>query len=266
VNFDKFTNYKRGLLCDFSTLSYFYLMEQNEQLIALINKFENWAKKQYFSLKDLFPTINKTFIYPMDLSINSSWIVGEKEFNNLTFFGEKLKNIQEKASDKILAGGYLEKRTLYTSSLFVRKINDEFDRRNTHLGIDFWLPKNTPIHAILEGEVVCASVDLEHKGYGGLVILKHTIEDFYFYSLYGHLSVKSALKNTIGDVLKKDEKIAELGDSIENGDWVPHLHFQIMLTLLEYQNDFPGVAFESEIEIWKRICPNPNLLFKLEQL
>ncbi|KRP30445.1 MAG: hypothetical protein ABS28_06495 [Cryomorphaceae bacterium BACL22 MAG-120619-bin32] len=62
-------------------------MEQNEQLIALINKFENWAKKQYFSLKDLFPTINKTFIYPMDLSINSSWIVGEKEFNNLTFFG-----------------------------------------------------------------------------------------------------------------------------------------------------------------------------------
>jgi murein DD-endopeptidase MepM/ murein hydrolase activator NlpD len=251
---------------NFSTLSYFYLMRQDEQLIALTNKFENWAKTQHFSLIELFPTIHKTAICPLDISINSTWIGGEDEFNNLPFFEEKIEKLQAEYPDKIIAGGYLEKRALYTSEMYVRKINEKFDRRNTHLGIDFWLPKNTPIHAILEGEVVCASVDLEHKGYGGLVILKHTLEDFHFYSLYGHLSVKSALKNVIGDVIKKGVKIAELGDANENGDWVPHLHFQIMLTLLDYENDFPGVAFESEIEIWKSICPNPNLFFKLEGL
>ena len=36
--------------------------------------------------------------------------------------------------------------------------------------------------------------------------------------------------------------------------------------VLDYKNDFPGVALESELEFWKMICPNPNLLFKLDSL
>lgn len=252
-------------------------MEQNEYVTAFKNKygflkhpnktkFENWANQQSFSLTDLFPTINKKEVYPLDLSIAGNWIGGENEFNNLTVFEEKLNKHQKEAPDKILAGGYLEKRALYTSSIYVRKINDTFDRRNTHLGVDFWLPKNTPVHAILDGEVVCTANDTEHKGYGGLVILKHAVEDFHFYTLYGHNTVESVLKNNIGTVLKKGTQIAVLADAAENGDWVPHLHFQIMLTTLDFTNDFPGVAFESEIEIWKNICPNPNLLFKLKGL
>ena len=66
--------------------------------------------------------------------------------------------------------------------------------------------------------------------------------------------------------LKKNEQIGVLGDYQENGEWVPHLHFQVMLDVLDYQNDFPGVALESELEYWKKICPNPNLLFKLDSL
>jgi murein DD-endopeptidase MepM/ murein hydrolase activator NlpD len=252
-------------------------MKQNEFLDTFENKygflkhpndtlFNNWAKKNSFSLKDLFPSIQKNEIYPLDISINSTWIGGEEEFNNLPIFEEKMKKLQAENPTKIIAGGYLEKRALYTSEMYVRKINDTFDRRNTHLGIDFWHEANTPIHAILDGEVIFSTNDNEHKGYGGLIILKHEVENFHFFTLYGHLSKKSVAEKKPGDFIKKDSKIAVLGDASENGDWVPHLHFQIMLSLLDYQNDFPGVAFESELEAWKNTCPNPNLLFKLKGL
>ena len=73
---------------------------------------------------------------------------------------------------------------------------------------------------------------------------------------------KSTLKFSLGDEIKSGEQIGVLGNTTENGDWVPHLHFQIMLSLLDFKDDFPGVALESEVPFWKSICPNPNLLFK----
>ena len=54
----------------------------------------------------------------------------------------------------------------------------------------------------------------------------------------------------IGSFVKKGEKIGEIGAISENGGWSPHLHFQLMLTLLDYQNDFPGVCMEYEKDIW----------------
>ena len=84
--------------------------------------------------------------------------------------------------------------------------------------------------------------------------------------MYGHLSKKSISKFTIGDTIKKGEQIGFLGNTLENGDWVPHLHFQIMVSLLDFKDDFPGVALENEIPFWRNMCPNPNLLFKSDAL
>ncbi len=160
----------------------------------------------------------------------------------------------------------MEKRALYTSAIYKRASDNGFERRNIHLGVDFWLPENTPVHALLEGEVVCVTNDAYPKGYGGLLILKHQVADFHFYTLYGHNTVQSVQKHAIGSRVKKGAQIAVLANASENGDWVPHLHFEIMLSRLDYTDDFPGVAFESELAIWKSICPDPNLLFKLEGL
>ncbi|WP_088323770.1 peptidoglycan DD-metalloendopeptidase family protein [Polaribacter tangerinus] len=231
-----------------------------------IDLFKSWAQKEKFSLKTLFPTINKTEAHHLDLSVHSNFINGKDDFNNLTFFEGKIMDLQKTIPNKIIAGGYLEKRALYTSSIYERKTTEGTEKRNTHLGLDFWLPENTPVHAILDGEVVCTSDDSYHKGYGGLLILKHQLKHFHFYTLYGHNTIKSVLKHRIGSFVKKGDEIAVLANATENGDWVPHLHFQVMLTLLDYTNDFPGVTFESELEIWKSICPNPNLLFKLPNL
>ena len=228
--------------------------------------FVEWTKNSTLKLSDLFPSIAKDIVHPIDLSVSSKWIGHQEEFNDLELCEFKIDRLQKTVPNKILAGGYLEPRILYTSSAYDKIGNNGRESRSIHLGIDFWLPKNTPVHALLDGEVVMAVNDAGDKEYGGLVILKHTTNGLVFYTLYGHLSVTSATKHTIGDLLKKGETIGKLGDYPENGNWAPHLHFQILLSLLDYETDFPGVAYFSQMEVWKSICPDPNLLFKLETL
>ena len=227
-------------------------------------EFKKWAENNHFSLKELFPTINKTELFHIDLSQNNTTVHTEAEFNNPTFFEGKLAEIQENNPTKIIAGGYIEKRALYTSDIY--NAENTTEKRNVHLGVDFWLPENTPVHALFDGEVICSVHQKPYKGYGGFIILKHQINTLTFYTLYGHLSEKCVQKYTAGNQIKKGDKIGVLGNYAENGEWVPHLHFQIMLSLLNYKNDFPGVALESEIPFWREVCPNPNLLFKSNQL
>ena len=47
---------------------------------------------------------------------------------------------------------------------------------------------------------------------------------------------------------------------------MPHLHFQLMLSLLDFQDDFPGVVYPNQKNIWSGFCPDPNLLFKSKVL
>lgn len=228
--------------------------------------FENWAHKNDFKLSNLFPTIAKNEVYHLDLSVSSKWIGHQEEFNDLDLFQFKINQLQKTIPNKIIAGGYLEPRPIYTSTEYDTIGNKGRESRSIHLGIDYWLPEYTPVHALFDGEVIIAVNDAGNKEYGGLVVLKHTTPSIEFYTLYGHLTVTSATQHTIGDHIKKGEKIAVLGNYPENGNWAPHLHFQIMLSLFNYTIDFPGVAYFSELNTWKSICPNPNLLFKSEAL
>ena len=227
-------------------------------------QFLEWSKNNIVSLEQLFPTVKKTEAIHIDLSKNNTTVKTEKEFNNPKYFGGKLDEIQKDNPNKIIAGGYLEKRALYTSDIYNAK--DTNEKRNVHLGIDFWLPTHTPIHSIFDGKVICSVYQKPFKGYGGFIILEHQIKGVNFYTLYGHLSKESVYKNGKGAEIKAGEQIGVLGTYAENGEWVPHLHFQVMLDLLNYENDFPGVALEKEIGFWKLVCPNPNFLFQLDTL
>ena len=229
-------------------------------------KFKDWSSKNKFSLIELFPSIDKKEVYPIDLSVSSKWIGHEKDFNNLDLFQFKINQLQKEVPSQIIAGGYLEPRALYTSSTYDKIGNKGKENRTIHLGVDYWLPELTPVHAILNGEVVIVGNDDGDKCYGGVIILKHQLENFEFYTLYGHNSIDSISKYKIGDTILKGEKIAELGNTIENGNWVSHLHFQVLLSLFDYTTDYPGVAYLSQVDVWKSICPNPNLLFKSKEL
>ena len=250
---DKFAHYSFREICGFTA-------HPDEE------KFKEWTATNDFDLSELFPSIQKNKAHLLDLSVSSTWIGHEKEFNNLELFQFKIEQLQKEVPDRIIAGGYLEPRPIYTSTEYDKIGNTGRESRTIHLGIDFWLPEKTPVHALFESEVVIAVNDTGDKEYGGLVVLKHHIQDLEFYTLYGHLSVKSATKNTVGDIIKKGEKIGDLGKYPENGNWAPHLHFQVMLSLLDYTQDFPGVTYYSQVNVWKSICLDPNLVFKCKSL
>ena len=227
-------------------------------------KFENWAKENTFKLAELFPTINRNEIHHLDLSVSSIFTGHQEEFNNLDLFQFKIDQLQKEVPNKIISGGYLEPRNLYTSTEYDTVGNYGNQSRTIHLGVDFWLPENTPVHTLFDGEVVIVENDNGDKEYGGLIVLKHQQKGFSFYTLYGHNTPESVLKYKVGDVIKKGEQVAILANYPENGNWAPHLHFQVMLSLLDYKTDFPGVAYFKQIEVWKSMCPDPNLLFKVD--
>ncbi|SDE39792.1 aminotransferase class III-fold pyridoxal phosphate-dependent enzyme [Ulvibacter litoralis] len=228
--------------------------------------FKEFIKNQSFSFSELFPSEAKEEIQLLDLNIASTWIGNTTEFNNLDLFQYKITQLQKEHPTKLIAGGYCEARPLYTASSFDKEGNNGPESRSIHLGVDFWLPEQTPVHALLDGEVFTATNNAKYKEYGGLIILKHTEDNLTFYTLYGHLSVASATRYNIGDRIAKGDCIGYLGNSSENGEWVPHLHFQVMLSMLDYEFDFPGVTYPNQLDVWKSICPDPNLFFKNKDL
>jgi len=230
------------------------------------NFFYKWSKGEEISIGELFPSIGKIEVKHLDLSVSSSWVGLKEEFNDPDIFQFKINQLQKENKNKIIAGGYLEPRPLYTSDAYDKIGNDGLEKRCIHLGIDFWIPEETPVHALYDGTVVVSINDKGEKSYGGLIILKHNFNSYKFYTLYGHLSLDSIRNISVGDKIIKGDFLANIGKSKENGNWAPHLHFQIMLSLLNYNNDFPGVCYNNQVKTWKSICPDPNLIFKNESL
>ncbi len=228
--------------------------------------FVNWAKEAPFKLKDLFPTGPGNDAFDIDLSVGSTWLGLKEDFADFGLFDFRIEELQKANPGKVIAGGYLECRGVYATDSYDKMGNSGKESRTVHLGVDFWLPAGTPVHALLDGEVVTAVNDAGDKEYGGLVILKHQLEDFSFFTLYGHLTVSSATQWKPGDRILRGEQVAVLGDYPENGNWPPHLHFQIMLSMLDFEIDFPGVGYPNQVDVFKELCPDPNLLFKLEAL
>ncbi len=224
--------------------------------------FKDWAGNQSLSLTSLFPSIAKETIHPLDLSVSGTFTGDREVANDLELFQFQIERLQSEVPDRIIAGGYLEPRALYTSEAYDRVGNKGKESRTVHLGIDFWIPVGTPVHALFDGKVVCAVNDKGDKEYGGLIILKHREDGLNFYTLYGHQSIESVGQLKSGDQIKKGQQLSIIANYPENGNWAPHLHFEVMLSLLNYANDFPGVAYPGELSIWESICPDPNLLFR----
>lgn len=163
---------------------------------------------------------------------------------------------------KIAFGGYQETRNLYKRSTVFNAENSE--ERNIHIGLDLWINASAPIYAALEGTIHSFKNNNSLGDYGPTIILQHTIEDFTFHTLYGHLSVESLTDKKIGNVVKKGEKIATLGLPPINGDYAPHLHFQIIIDLEDNFGDYPGVCSQNKVAFYIKNCPDPNLLLKIK--
>ena len=178
---------------------------------------------------------------------------------------KKLNTLVEKFLDnRVGVGLYGEKRKVYKSDHYLSSLNKN-KRRDIHLGIDIFVNKNTALKAPLNGKIVILHNNNFKYDYGPTIVMEHNINELKFYTLYGHLSKKCLTKLNIGQNIKKGEWIGEIGGYEINGNWPPHLHFQIMLSLLNEKNNFSGVGEEYLLQIWKQISPDPNIILNLPQ-
>jgi murein DD-endopeptidase MepM/ murein hydrolase activator NlpD len=203
----------------------------------------------------------KDYIH-IDLSTKNSAL---KDVNNFSTkdLENYIENYKKSNNAKVAYGGYLEQRDMYKRSEYFNHSNPE-DRRNIHIGLDLWIEADAPIYAPLEGEIDSFKNNRNYGDYGPTIILKHNINGVHFYTLYGHLSLQSLEDIKIGDQIKLGQKIATLGSMQVNGDYPPHLHFQIIKDIKENSGDYPGVVNRSGLEFYRSNCPDPNLLLKLE--
>jgi murein DD-endopeptidase MepM/ murein hydrolase activator NlpD len=156
-------------------------------------------------------------------------------------------------------GGYFENRTLY-NDLELFKIGQQ--PRSLHLGVDIWGDAGTTVFAALEGTVHSFQDNNNVGDYGPTIILEHDLEGLKLYSLYGHLSIESLLGLHEGMVIEKGEKLGEFGAFDENGNWPPHLHFQLMFDMQGHKGDYPGACLLAEKEAWQQNIPDPNLILQ----
>jgi len=227
-----------------------------------IKQFTNFLEQ--LSIKDVLvidKLISKNNYVAIDISKNNLEL---KTFDvsSAAEWEKYITSYLKKNNAKVAFGGYLEVRNLYDRSSHFKSQSKE-KLRNIHLGIDLWCTKNTKVLAVLDGEIHSFKNNNNYGDYGPTIILKHQIKNNVFYSLYGHLSLKSIKNIKIGDHFKQGEVIGFLGNSSINGEYAPHLHFQIIKDLEDNLGDYPGVSSKENLDFYKENCPNPNILLKL---
>ena len=217
-------------------------------------------------LKSLPPTtvidsnIELSKYIALDLSVTNKELIANKP-ENADDFELFISNFLKKNNAEVAFGGYIEGRTLYQRSTIFK--NDSISERNIHIGLDLWTKVGTTVLAPLNGKVHSFKNNIGLGDYGPTILLEHTVENEIFYTLYGHLSLESIENLSVGTFFNKGEQIGTLGSSDVNGDYAPHLHFQIIHNIEAYFGDYPGVCSTNDLNFYIENCPDPNLLLKI---
>jgi murein DD-endopeptidase MepM/ murein hydrolase activator NlpD len=159
-------------------------------------------------------------------------------------------------------GGYLENRVLYARS---RHFDGGEEPRRLHLGTDIWGKAGTPVLSPLDGIVHSFAFNNRDGDYGATIVLTHRVAEFSFHTIYGHLSLNSIKNLSEGKNISKGEVFSEFGMRFENGNWPPHLHFQIIMDMGQWIGDYPGVCRLSERSYWIENSPDPDLILQMNK-
>ncbi|HAF27991.1 MAG TPA: peptidase M23 [Bacteroidales bacterium] len=206
--------------------------------------------------------LNDNNVYVFDFS-DKNMDLYKIDLNSTEAFTEYVFNTLKKENKKVGVGGYMEDRLIYKRSIH---FDNEGEPRSIHLGVDLWIEKGTAVYSPLPGIVHSFKVNEAFGDYGPTLILEHLIDNTKFYTLYGHLSLVSLRDKKKGQQIRRGDLIASIGDEKVNGNWPPHLHFQIITDMLGNEGDFPGVAPPSAKEYFRNLCIDPNLILKINKL
>ncbi len=217
--------------------------------------------KSIQDIKVLDSSIDYADYVALDLSVTNTKLA-KVNITNAASFEYYIENHLSKNNAKVAFGGYFEIRNLYKRSTIF--YDNKSEERNIHIGLDLWVKAGTKVLAALDGKIHSFQNNSALGDFGPTIILEHLINNQKFYTLYGHLSLDSIINKTIGAIVKKGETIATLGSSSVNGDYAPHLHFQIIFNIQNKTGDYPGVCSKKDQAFYSLNCPDPNLLLKIK--
>ena len=199
-----------------------------------------------------------------DLSVGSLLLGADPQAAETPAMTETIFGAMRSQGVRVGIGRYGEARPLYFAPAFASGEHPTNERRTIHLGIDLFVEPGSPVYAPLEGTVDCLATNAAPKDYGPFVILRHATDaGLEFYTLYGHLGEGSTARLALGQRVGQGDTFATIGAPPANGDWPPHLHFQLILDLLELDRDFPGAAYASQREVWSSLSPDPNVILRI---
>lgn len=207
---------------------------------------------QFAPLVPFEPSIHR--LLSIDLSKNNTALTASV-YGNIASFSDFIQQKMSAAEATYAIGGYLEHRAIYCLS----KVFDGAEPRSIHLGIDIWGAENTPIYAPMDGIIHSVGFHPDNGNYGCVIILQHQLEQYTFYTLYGHLRQQDA-HWLEGEKVEKGTQVGALGNETENGHWPPHVHFQVIHQLGSYFGDYPGVCAPSQQSYFAYNCPNAALM------
>ncbi len=226
---------------------------------SLSDFLENWSQNFIPVVSSKF---SKEHYVPIDLS-ETNQVLDTIDVSSSKEFEEYVNTYIKENNAQVAYGGYNEVRGIYRRSTHFNQENPETER-NIHLGIDIWCDAGTEILAPLDGKVHSFKNNTNFGDYGPTIILEHEFKGIQFFTLYGHLSLSSIEDMVVDQSVKAGSVIAYLGDASVNGDYAPHLHFQIIKDMQGKIGDYPGVSNKKDLEFYLQNCPNPELLLKIE--
>jgi peptidoglycan LD-endopeptidase LytH len=201
------------------------------------------------------------FLAAVDLSAqNTNMPAGLAD--DLPAFIQYIEELRQALRASFLIGGYAELRGIYSRSIL---FSDGAEPRRLHLGTDIWGPAGTPVFAFADARVHSFANNDRFGDYGATLILQHQLNNLVFYTLYGHISLSDIKSISPGQYLPAGTEIAHFGQPLENGQWPPHLHFQIINDLEGSMGDYPGVCRAGERDLWLANCPDPDLILQLNK-
>lgn len=199
----------------------------------------------------------------MDFTANNKEL-NDDILNNTEKFSKYINQKLKKNNATYGVGGYNEHRTIYSRSNVFDSTDNEEPRR-LHLGIDIWGKEGTEISAPLIGLVHSFAFNNAYGDYGATIILQHELAGVPFYTLYGHLSLSDIKNLHEGEQIDAGKVFAHFGSKEENGNWPPHLHFQLITNIENRKGDYPGVCKFSERNVFLKNCPDPDLILNMMQ-
>ncbi|MFD0797049.1 peptidoglycan DD-metalloendopeptidase family protein [Maribacter chungangensis] len=197
---------------------------------------------------------------PLDLSV-SNIDLKAIDITDPIACEQYINDLLEGSHGNVAYGGYLEQRNLYADKAGFSGSPDA--KRNIHLGVDYWCAAGTKVIVPISGTVHSFKNNNTSGDYGPTIILAHKLKGYRFYTLYGHLSVESLDGLEIGKQFDAGTVLGTLGTADINVNYAPHLHFQLVQDIGGYFGDYPGVCALTDLEYYKKNCPDPNLLLNI---